>query len=94
MRGLVLGACCSVSFRWLLNSEEYVPHQELSLVRQHVVLVSSRIVGALSRIKLSDVCNTFVKKLEERVNARKDGGPRNDQNLARSQALKLCAGEQ
>jgi hypothetical protein len=61
--------------------------QELALVRQHVVLVSSRIVGVLSRIKLSDVCAAFVKKLEERVSTRKDLGPG-----PRSQALKLCAG--
>eukprot|EP00882_Tetradesmus_deserticola_P022278 GHRQ01024176.1.p1 GENE.GHRQ01024176.1~~GHRQ01024176.1.p1 ORF type:complete len:414 (+),score=204.30 GHRQ01024176.1:79-1320(+) len=82
-----------VSFRWLLNAEEYVPHQELALVRQHVVLVSGRIVGALSRIKLSDVCAAFVKKLEERVSARKDLGTRAAEHATqRAQALKLCAG--
>jgi hypothetical protein len=69
--------------------------QELALVRQHVVLVSSRIVGALSRIKLSDVCAAFVKKLEERVSARKDLGARAaDITGQRSQALKLCAGRE
>lgn len=81
-----------MSFRWLLNSEEYVPHPELTQIRQHVVLISGRIVGALSRIKLLDVCTQFIKKLEERVQVRKDMGPRTDQALARTQALKLCAG--
>jgi hypothetical protein len=62
-------------------------------MRQHVVLVSSRIVAALSRIKLSDVCAAFVKKLEERVSTRKDLGARSaDLTSQRSQALKLCAG--
>lgn len=75
-----------------MNSEEYVPHPELIQLRQHVVLISSRIVGALSRIKLSDVCAQFVKKLEERVNVRKDMGPKTDQATARAQALKLCSG--
>ncbi|WIA40102.1 hypothetical protein OEZ86_013510 [Tetradesmus obliquus] len=80
-----------VSFRWLLNAEEYVPHQELALVRQHVVLVSSRIVGALSRIKLADVGAAFVKKLEERLNVRKDlGGRAADHITQRQQLLKLC----
>jgi hypothetical protein len=75
-------------FSHTINTKCYVLHaQELALVRQHVVLVSSRIVGALSRIKLSDVCAAFVKKLEERVSTRKDLGPG-----PRSQALKLCAG--
>jgi hypothetical protein len=62
-------------------------------VRQHVVLVSSRIVGALSRIKLSDICAAFVKKLEERLNVRKDLGTRAaDHTTQRQQLLKLCLG--
>jgi len=81
-----------VAFRWLLNAEEYVPHQELTLVRSSVVQVSSRILGVMSRIRLSDVTAAFVQKLDERVNARKDPAPRADANLLRAQALKLCAG--
>lgn len=69
-----------------------MPHPELTQVRQHVVVFSGRIIGVLSRIKLSDVTVQFVKKLEERVNVRKELGPRTDQALARAQALKLCAG--
>lgn len=85
-------AACSVAFRWLLNAEEYVPHQELTLVRASVVHVSSRIIGAMARIRLQDVTAAFMQKLEERVNARKDPAPRADQSLLRAQALKLCAG--
>eukprot|EP00775_Hariotina_reticulata_P013221 gene13221-13351_t len=82
-----------VAFRWLLNADEYVSHPELAAVRQHVVLVSSRLVGAMSHIRLSDITNSFVKKLEERVLVRKDSAPRAvDVTLLRSQALKLCAG--
>lgn len=50
-------------------------------------------VGAMSRIRLSDITNSFVKKLEERVLVRKDSAARPvDVSLLRSQALKLCAG--
>lgn len=50
-------------------------------------------VGAMSHIRLSDITNSFVKKLEERVLVRKDSTPRAvDVSLLRSQALKLCAG--
>lgn len=62
-------------------------------VRQHVVLVSGRIIGVMSRILLSDITATFVQKLEERVSSRKDPTPRADFNVLRAQALKLCAGE-
>lgn len=81
-----------MAFRWLLNADEYVPHQELALVRAHVVAVSGRLVGIMSRICLPDISATFVGKLEERVATRKDGAPRADFNVLRSQALKLCAG--
>jgi hypothetical protein len=47
----------------------------------------------MSRIRLSDITNSFVKKLEERVLVRKDSAARPvDMSLLRSQALKLCAG--
>lgn len=83
---------CSVAFRWLLNDNEYVPHQELALVRASVVQVSSKVIGVMSRIRLADVTAAFVQKMDERVSTRKDLGPRADANLQRSQALKLCAG--
>lgn len=82
----------SVAFRWLLNDHEYVPHQELVHVRASVVLVSSRVIGVMSRIRLADVTAAFSQKMEERVSARKDAAPRADVNLLRTQALKLCAG--
>lgn len=86
---------CSVAFRWLLNAEEYVPHQDLTQVRASVVQVSARIIGVMSRIQLADVTAAFTQKLEERVNpqARKEAAaPRADANLLRAQTLKLCAG--
>lgn len=85
---------CSVAFRWLLNDHEYVPHPELVPVRTAVVQVSSRVIGVMAGIRLADVISIFVQKLEERVIARKDPAPRADANLLRTQALKLCAGEE
>jgi hypothetical protein len=86
-----------VAFRWLLNAEEYVPHAELALVRQHVVLASSRVIGVMSAIRLSDIASVFVSKLEERVvissgRSKDAAAPRADFNVLRAQALKLCAG--
>lgn len=52
------------------------------------------IMGALSRIKLADVGAAFVKKLEERLNVRKDlGGRAADHITQRQQLLKLCTGK-
>eukprot|EP00877_Chromochloris_zofingiensis_P014103 jgi/Chrzof1/8947/Cz03g30090.t1 len=82
-----------VAFRWLLHAEEYVPHADLASVRQHVVSVSARILGAVSKIRLSDVTTQFVERLDERVNPKKDIGARAaDLTLQRSQLLKLCSG--
>lgn len=90
---ILCALCYSVAFRWLLHAEEYVPHADLASVRQHVVSVSARILGAVSKIRLSDVTTQFVERLDERVNPKKDIGARAaDLTLQRSQLLKLCSG--
>ena len=82
-----------MAFRWLLNSEEYVPHAELTTVRDHVVLASARLIGVMSRVRLSSITYQFTKKLEERVNPVKDAASRADGGFSRSQILKLCQGK-
>jgi hypothetical protein len=83
----------SVAFRWLLNSEEYVPHAELATVRDHVVLASARLIGVMSRVRLSSITDQFTSKLEEKLNPKKDASSRIDVNVSRAQILKLCQGK-
>jgi hypothetical protein len=83
--------CPRVTFRWLLNAEDYVPYAELAVIRQQVVLASTRVVGAMSRIRLGDISDDFIAKLKERVVAPKN--VRGENSTVRGQVLKLCSGE-
>ena len=44
-----------LAFRWLVKAEEYVPHPELTGLRNHLVADSARLVAAMSRIRLPDI---------------------------------------
>jgi hypothetical protein len=67
-----------------------VPYAELAVIRQQVVLASTRVVGAMSRIRLGDICDDFIAKLKERVVAPKN--VRGENSAVRGQVLKLCQG--
>ncbi|KAI8469209.1 MAG: cell morphogenesis central region-domain-containing protein [Monoraphidium minutum] len=95
-----------LAFRWLVKAEEYVPHAELTGLRSHLVANSARLVAAMSRIRLPDItqqARAFLRKLDERLNPRKDassggspgaGGAPAPAGAAalRAQLLKLCSG--
>lgn len=80
----------NVVLRWVMNAEEYVPHPDLGSLRLHVVVVSSKIIGAMSKLRLNDLTAMFLVLLEERMNPKKETGLKPDNSSLRAQLLKLC----